>query len=173
VLAGLDRLTRGIVAGRENPAPSQGDLIGRPSPGDVRSIAEHEMEMVTDGEHGCQEPPNNPDPTRLVTFGEQTNDEMLIGYMDVAIGDQDLTIGPPKVIASANGKFDVTIRHRPSAGSKTVHLAASFKKDYSPCDELNGLSAEGLFTTTVIVPAGLYQYKYVHHGTKYRHDPAN
>ena len=28
--------------------------------------------------------PNNPDPTRAVSFGEQTNDEMLIGYMDVA-----------------------------------------------------------------------------------------
>ena len=28
--------------------------------------------------------PNNPDPTRLVTFGEQTNDEMFIGYIDVA-----------------------------------------------------------------------------------------
>jgi hypothetical protein len=50
VLIGLDRLTRGIVAGRENPAPSQGDLVGKPSPGDVRSIAEHEMEMVID--HG-------------------------------------------------------------------------------------------------------------------------
>jgi hypothetical protein len=47
VYAGLDRLTRGIVPGRENPAPSQGDLVGGPSPGDVRSIAEHEMEMVT------------------------------------------------------------------------------------------------------------------------------
>ena len=46
VLAGLDGLTRGIVAGRENPAPSQGDLVGRPLLGDVRPIAEHEMEMV-------------------------------------------------------------------------------------------------------------------------------
>ena len=41
--------------------------------------------------------PNNPDPTRIVTFGEQTNDEMLIGYMDVVLDYQDLSVGPPKV----------------------------------------------------------------------------
>ncbi len=33
--------------------------------------------------------PYNPDPSKLVRFGEQTFDEMLIGYcdMDVAVGD--------------------------------------------------------------------------------------
>jgi hypothetical protein len=61
VLAGLDGLTRGIVARRENFAPPQSDLVGRPLLGDVRSIAEHEMEMVAhhgistnlDGEEPC------------------------------------------------------------------------------------------------------------------------
>jgi hypothetical protein len=48
---------------------------------------------------------NNPDPTRSVTFGEQTNDEMLIGYMDVALDYQDLSIGPPRVTARADGQF--------------------------------------------------------------------
>jgi hypothetical protein len=37
------RLTRGIVAGRENTAPSQGEFVGRRLLGDVRSIAENEM----------------------------------------------------------------------------------------------------------------------------------
>ncbi len=46
MFVGLDGLTRGIVAARENPAPSQGDFIAGPLLGDVRSIAEHEMEMV-------------------------------------------------------------------------------------------------------------------------------
>jgi hypothetical protein len=61
VLDGLDGLTGGIVARRENSAPSQGDLVGRPLLGDVRPIAEHEMEMVAhhgiatdlDGEQPC------------------------------------------------------------------------------------------------------------------------
>ena len=43
--------------------------------------------------------PNNPDPTRTVTFGEQTNDEMLIGYMDAALDYQDLSVRPPQVAA--------------------------------------------------------------------------
>jgi peroxiredoxin len=117
--------------------------------------------------------PNNPDPTRIVTFGEQTNDEMLIGYMDVALDYQDLRVGPPKVVARGDGQFDVTFRHRPPEGVKTVHLAASFNADYSPVQELDGPDAQGFFTTTVVVPAGQYKYKYVHDGQHYRHDPAN
>ncbi len=39
---------------------------------------------------------NNPDPNRKVTFGEQTNDEMLVGYMDVALDYQNLSDGSPK-----------------------------------------------------------------------------
>ena len=72
--------------------------------------------------------PNNPDPTRIVTFGEQTNDEMLVGYMDVALDYQDLSVGPPRVVARADGQFDVTFRHHPPEGTKTVHLAASFQQ---------------------------------------------
>ena len=87
--------------------------------------------------------PNNPDPTRIVTFGEQTNDEMLIGYMDVALDYQDLSVGPPSVVARADGQFDVTFRHHPPEGTKTVHLAASFNKDYSPVQELDGPDATG------------------------------
>jgi peroxiredoxin/mono/diheme cytochrome c family protein len=117
--------------------------------------------------------PNNPDPKRQVTFGEQTNDEMLIGYMDVALDYQDLSVGPPRVVARGDGQFDVTFRHRPPQGTRTVHLAASFHKDYSPVDELEGPDQTGFFTTTVVVPAGEYKYKYVHDGNKYRHDPAN
>ncbi len=79
--------------------------------------------------------PNNPDPTAAVTFGEQTNDEMLIGYMDAALDYQDLSVGPPKVVARADGQFDVTFRHHPPDGTNTVHLAASFNKDYSPVAE--------------------------------------
>jgi hypothetical protein len=33
----------------------------------------------------------NPDPTRTVGWGDQTWDEMMIGYFDMALADQDLT----------------------------------------------------------------------------------
>ena len=45
MLGRLGGLTRGIVAGRENPSPSQGDLVVGPLLGDVRSIAEYEMKV--------------------------------------------------------------------------------------------------------------------------------
>jgi hypothetical protein len=67
----------------------------------------------------------------------------------------------------------VTFRHRPPEGAKTVHLAASFNKDYAPAQKLDGPDAEGYFTTTVVVPAGEFEYEYVHDGNKYRHGPAN
>jgi hypothetical protein len=97
--------------------------------------------------------PYNPDLKRQVTFGEQTNDEMLIGYMDVALDYQHQSVGPPKVVARGDGRFDVTFRHRAPQGTKTVHLAASFHKDYSPVDELAGPDQNGFFTTTVVVPS--------------------
>jgi hypothetical protein len=108
-----------------------------------------------------------------VTFGEQTNDELLIGYMDATLDYQDLSVSPPKVVARPDGQFDVTFRHRPPEGVKTVHLAAGFNTDYSPTQALDGPDAQGFFTTTVVVPGGRYKYKYVHDGQKYRHDPAN
>ncbi len=57
----LDGLTRGVVAGRENPPSSQGDIVVGPSLSDVRSIAEHAMKVIArhgiatnlDGEEPC------------------------------------------------------------------------------------------------------------------------
>ena len=117
--------------------------------------------------------PNNPDPSRDVTFGEQTNDEMLVGYMDVALDDQDLTVPAPSAVRRGDGKYDVTFRHRPPAGTKTVHLAGTFNKDFSPVQPLDGPDRDGLFTTTIPLPLGRYEYKYVHDRKHYRHDSAN
>ncbi len=41
--------------------------------------------------------PANPDPSATVRWGEQTADEMMIGYYDVALADQDLTQFPPRL----------------------------------------------------------------------------
>ncbi len=76
---------------------------------------------------------------------------MLIGYMYVALDNQDLSVGPPTVVARADGQFDVTFRHYPPEGTKTVQVAVSFNKDYSPVQELDGPDATGFFTTTVAI----------------------
>ena len=39
--------------------------------------------------------PSNPDPKATVTWGEQTRDEMLVGYVEIALADQDLSLGEP------------------------------------------------------------------------------
>ncbi|AGA27978.1 redoxin domain-containing protein [Singulisphaera acidiphila] len=117
--------------------------------------------------------PNNPDPSRLVTFGEQTNDEMLVGYMDVTLGYQDLSVPAPSATPRDDGNFDVTFRHRPPAGTKRVQLAGTFNKDFSPVQPLDGPGSDGLYTVTIPLPPGRYEYKYVQDGKNYRHDPAN
>ena len=61
--AGLDRLTRGIVASRENSAPPEGDLVAGPLPGGGRSIAEHEIQTVT--HHGIATNSNGEEPSEL------------------------------------------------------------------------------------------------------------
>jgi hypothetical protein len=38
--------------------------------------------------------PSNPDPAATVKWGEQSTDEMMIGYYDIALADQDLTQFP-------------------------------------------------------------------------------
>ena len=33
--------------------------------------------------------PHNPDPTKTVTWGDQTSDEMMVGFFDVAVAARD------------------------------------------------------------------------------------
>ena len=54
--------------------------------------------------------PNNPDPRRAVTFGEQTRDEMHVGYLNFALADQDLSLGAPTSMRLASGHYEVTFR---------------------------------------------------------------
>jgi hypothetical protein len=98
---------------------------------------------------------------------------MLVGYMDVTLNYQDLSVAPPSMTTRQDGDFDVMFVHRPPAGTKSVQLAASFNSDYSPMQKLDGPDETGLFRTTIRIAPGQYKYKYVHDGTTYRHDPAN
>jgi peroxiredoxin len=118
---------------------------------------------------------SNPDPTRTVTWGEQTWDEMLVGYVDAALADQDLAQGEPLVRPRDDGQFDVTFRYRLRAGDRAdaVYLAGAFN-DWKPdALRLDGPDAEGRFTKTIALPAGTHEYKFVLDGTRWRQDPGN
>src|SRR6202021_2164963 len=69
---------------------------------------------------------NNPDPRRAVTFGEQTRDEMHVGYLNFALAAQDLPLGMPTSKRLDSGRYEVTFHHRPAAPAKSVALVGTF-----------------------------------------------
>jgi hypothetical protein len=116
---------------------------------------------------------SNPDPKATVTWGEQTNDEMLVGYVEVALAQQDLVLGTPVAHKRADGRHDVTFRYRAPAGTNAVYLAGTFN-DWKPTAlKMDGPDADGQFATKLALASGKYEYKFVIDGTRWRHDPGN
>jgi peroxiredoxin len=117
--------------------------------------------------------PSNPDPKTTVTWGEQTRDEMLVGYVEIALAGQDLGLGEPSTRKRDDGRHQVTFRYRPPAGTKAVYLAGTFN-DWKPTAlKMDGPDDSGRFQTKLTLDAGTYEYKYVLDGTRWRHDPGN
>jgi hypothetical protein len=119
------------------------------------------------------ENPSNPDPSQTVKWGEQTRDEMLVGYVEVALADQDLSLGSPSSRKLDDGRYEVTFRYEAPAGTKSVYLAGGFN-EWKPADlKMDGPDDSGQFHLKRILPAGRHEYKYVLEGKKWRHDPGN
>jgi peroxiredoxin len=117
--------------------------------------------------------PNNPNPAKPVTFGEQTQDEMLVGYLNFALQDQDLALGAPTARPLEDGKFEVTFRYRPEAPVKKVELACKFLGWEKNLRSMSGPDLEGRYSVKVTLPAGSHEYKFVLDGSRYIHDPGN
>jgi hypothetical protein len=116
---------------------------------------------------------NNPNPDAAVRFGEQTWNEMLVGYFDMALADQDLRAGLPRIHAVADGRYEVQFHYLAPAGTKAVFLAGEFNNWKTNAHKMDGPDAKGLFTTNLTLRPGRYEYKYVLEGKNWRHDPAN
>ena len=117
--------------------------------------------------------PNNPNPRRTVTFGEQTNDEMLVGYLNFALMDQDLALGAPDARPLADGRFEVTFRYRPGSPTKTVALVGTFTKWKDKALPMEGPDPRGRYAVKVVLEPGTHEYKYLLDGDRYRQDPGN
>ncbi|HTU93523.1 MAG TPA: redoxin domain-containing protein [Gemmataceae bacterium] len=116
---------------------------------------------------------SNPDPKAAVTFGEQTWEEMLVGYFDMALADQDLRLGAPKVKKREDGQYEVVFRYQAPPGTKLVYLGGNFN-DWKPTGhKMDGPDAKGVFTTRLVMKAGIYEYKYALEGKLWRTDPGN
>jgi peroxiredoxin/mono/diheme cytochrome c family protein len=116
---------------------------------------------------------SNPDPKTEVRFGEQTWDEMLVGYFDVALVDQDLRLGAPRVKTLGNGQYEVEFQYRAKPGTKEVSLAGSFNNWSKTANKMTGPDAQNLFTTKVLLKAGQHEYKFLLEGKDWRPDPGN
>ena len=117
--------------------------------------------------------PNNPNPKRAVTFGEQTKDEMHVGYLNFALLDQDLLHRSPDCQPRSDGKFAVTFRYRPDAPTKAVSLVGTFTDWKDKAVPMAGPDAEGFYATKVVLGSGSHEYKYLLDGDRYYQDPGN
>jgi peroxiredoxin len=117
--------------------------------------------------------PNNPDPRRAVTFGEQTRDEMHVGYLNFVLADQDLALGMPASKRLSSGQYEVTFRHRPTAPAKSVALVGTFTDWKQHPRAMTGPDARGGYATTVVLGPGSHEYKFLIDGDTFRQDPGN
>jgi hypothetical protein len=117
--------------------------------------------------------PNNPDPRRAVTFGEQTRDEMHVGYLNFALIDQDLARGVPTSKRLANGQYEVTFHHRPEVPAKSVALVGMFTDWKERPLAMTGPDALGNYSTTIALDPGSHEYKFLIDGETFCHDPGN
>jgi peroxiredoxin/mono/diheme cytochrome c family protein len=116
---------------------------------------------------------SNPDPKATVTWGEQTRDEMLVGYVEVALADQNLSLGGPTIRKLDDGHHEVTFRYCPPAGTQAVYLAGTFN-DWKPnALKMDGPDDSGRYQTKLILDPGTHEYKFVLDGTRWRQDPGN
>jgi peroxiredoxin len=116
---------------------------------------------------------SNPDPKAAVTFGLQTKDEMMVGYFDMALADQDLRTGPPRAKPLGDGRYEVVFNYKAPAKTKVVYLAGTFNEWKPTGHKMTGPDAKGTFTTKLVLKGGSYEYKYVLEGKTWRADPGN
>ena len=117
--------------------------------------------------------PNNPDPRRAVTFGEQTWDEMHIGYVNFVLADQNLTLGAPRSKRLDNGQYEVTFRHSPGGSATSVALVGTFTDWKERRLDMKGPDAQGAYSTTIVLGPGSHEYKFLIDGDTFRQDPGN
>jgi peroxiredoxin len=116
---------------------------------------------------------SNPDPQATVTWGDQTWQEMMVGYFDAGLAYQDLRPGPPKVKALGSGDYEVQFKYAAPAGTKSVHLAGTFNDWKTDARKMDGPNNNDAFTTKLKLKTGRYEYKFVLDGHIWKADPAN
>jgi hypothetical protein len=98
---------------------------------------------------------------------------MLVGYLNFALRDQDLSEGAPVARKLDDGQYEVTFRYKPLDPVRKVELACKHLGWEKGLREMAGPDADGRYSVQVTLPAGPHAYKFVIDGQKYIHDPGN
>jgi hypothetical protein len=117
----------------------------------------------------------NPDPKREVTFGLQTSQEMMVGFFETSLVEQDLSLGGPQTRPLKDGHYEVAFKYRPPTDEKpkAVYLSGTFN-DWKPDGhKMDGPDKEGAFTARLTLKKGSYEYKFVIDGKVWKYDPGN
>jgi hypothetical protein len=117
--------------------------------------------------------PSNPDPTKEVTWGDQTWEEMMVAQFDAILEDQDLRLGRPKVGPAEGNEHEVTFTYRPKISAKEVYLAGDFNEWKPTALKMEGPDKAGAYTTRVKLKPGSHEYQFVIDGKTWRIDPGN
>ena len=116
---------------------------------------------------------SNPDPSIPVRWGEQTWEEMMIGYFEGIFLNQDLTRAEPQLTATGDGNYRAHFSFKPDRPAKSINLAGTFNEWNTSSHPLTDPDGDGIYTGDVILKEGPCRYKFVMDGNYWTHDPAS
>lgn len=116
---------------------------------------------------------SNPDPSIPVKWGEQTWEEMMIGYFEGVFLNQDLALPEPQITPLGNDNYRVRFAYRPDRPVRSVNLAGTFNEWNTSSHPLEDSDNDGTFTADVQLKKGPHRYKFVIDGNYWTHDPAS
>lgn len=115
----------------------------------------------------------NPDPHVAVRWGEQTWNEMMIGYFEGVFLNQDLSLPSPQITSATDGAYLAHFSYRPDRPAKTVNLAGTFNDWSNSSHPMSDADGDGVYEADIAVKPGAYRYKFVIDGDYWTHDPAS
>ena len=116
---------------------------------------------------------SNPDPSIPVKWGEQTWEEMMIGYFEGVFLNQDLALPEPQITSLGDDSYRVRFTYRPDRPVRSVHVAGTFNEWNTWSHPLDDADKDGVFVAEVQLKSGPCRYKFLIDGNYWTHDPAS
>ena len=116
---------------------------------------------------------SNPDPSIEVKWGEQTWEEMMIGYFEGVYLNQDLALAEPEMTLLGNGNYRAHFAYRPDRPVQRVNLAGTFNEWNNSSHPMLDPDGDGVYALDIELKPGSYRYKFVVDGDYWTHDPAS